>query len=188
MQKRAQSEGRRLKLFTCSLSDFFHRKADDWRPEAWEIIRWCRDVDFLVLTKRAHRIRECLPADWGNGYPNVWLGVSIGIMATAHRADKLRGIPAVIRFISAEPLLESIADALDLSGIHWLIAGGESGPRYRPMQLKWADELRDKCEKTSTVFFFKQIAATQSEQGEDALGKKYHNWPELQLLQIQEVN
>ena len=177
MQKRAIAEGRRLKLFTCSLSDFFHRKADPWRAEAWKIIARCPNVDFLVLTKRANRIAQCLPADWGQGYPNVWLGVSIGMMKTAWRADRLRQIPAVVRFISAEPLLESLAN-LNLDGIDWLIAGGESGPNYRPMDLHWAEELRQKCADSGTVFFFKQIAALRAGQGEDALGAVYHNWPE----------
>ena len=118
--------GRPYRFFTCSLFDFFHRKADEWRPNAWNVISQCPDVDFLVLTKRAHRIAECLPPDWGSGWPNVWLGVSVGRMSAAHRIDKLRQIPACIRFISAEPLLESLAE-LNLDGIHWLIAGGGIG-------------------------------------------------------------
>ncbi len=178
MQKRAETEGKRLKLFTCSLSDFFHRKADQWRPDAWQVIQQCPDVDFLVLTKRANRIAQCLPPDWGQGYPNVWLGVSIGIMKTAWRADRLRQIPAAVRFISAEPLLESLAD-LNLDGIHWLIAGGESGPSHRLMKLRWAEELRKKCQASGITFFFKQVSAPLSGEGEKALGKMYHEWPKL---------
>ena len=174
--------GRRYRFFTCSLSDFFHRKADKWRPEAWEIIRRCPDVDFLILTKRAHRIAECLPADWGTGYPNVWLGVSIGMMETAHRADKLRKIPAVVRFISAEPLLGSLA-GLNLDEIHWLIAGGESGDSYRYMKTGWADELRRKCESSGVAFFFKQGSGLHSGEEEDLLGGRiYQNWP-IQIKQ-----
>jgi len=168
--------GRHYRMFTCSLSDFFHEDADAWRPEAWEIIRRCPDVDFLVLTKRAERIAECLPPDWGQGYPNVWLGVSIGVMKTADRADKLRAIPAVVRFISAEPLLESLA-GLNLDGIHWLIAGGESGKNYRYMDTDWAEELRRKCESSGGTFFFKHGSGPQSGKDEYLLGRSYHNWP-----------
>jgi protein gp37 len=178
-----KEHGRRYRMFTCSLSDFFHRKADQWRTDAWKVIRECPDVDFLILTKRAHRIVNCLPPDWGNGYLNVWLGVSIGMMKTTHRADKLRHIPAFVRFISAEPLLESL-ESLNLQGIHWLIAGGESGPNCRPMKLRWAEQLKKKCKASGTVFFFKQVSAPRSGKGEKALGKVYHDWPEPQLVQI----
>jgi protein gp37 len=164
MQRKAEAERKRCKLFTCSLSDFFHRGADEWRQEAWDIIKQCPDVDFLVLTKRAHRIAACLPRDWGEGWANVWLGVSVGRISTAHRIDKLRKIPACIRFISAEPLLESLS-AISLTDIHWVIVGGESGYHHRPMELDWAHELREKCEKSGTVFYFKQISATMSSQG-----------------------
>lgn len=186
MQREASAfhkeHGRRYRMFTCSLSDFFHRKADQWRAEARQVIRDCPDVDFLILTKRAHRIAACLPDDWGAGYPNVWLGVSIGMMQTAHRADKLRKIPATIRFISAEPLLESLAH-LNLDGIQWVIAGGESGEGYRPMKLQWAEELRKKCDASGTVFFFKQVSAPLSGKGEKALGRIYHDWPTAKLVE-----
>jgi protein gp37 len=176
MQEKAVRDGRRYKLFTCSLSDWFHRGADAWRPEAWKIVRECPDVDFLVLTKRAHRIAANLPSDWGSGYPNVWLGVSVGRMNSAHRVDKLRRIPARIRFISAEPLLESLA-GLDITNIDWLIAGGESGSGFRHMDPAWADELRKKCQTAGTAFFFKQASGFRSGMQEDLLGQIHHNWP-----------
>jgi protein gp37 len=105
------------------------------------------------------------------------------MMKTAHRADKLRHIPAAVRFICAEPLLESL-ESLNLRGIHWLIAGGESGPNYRPMKLRWAEQLKKKCEASGTVFFFKQVSAPRSGEGEKAFGKVYHDWPEPKLVQI----
>jgi protein gp37 len=176
MQKKSVAEKKRYRIFTCSLSDWFHREADDWRSEAWHIIRDCPNVDFLILTKRAHRIKECLPSDWGNGWPNVWLGVSVGRKNSIHRIEKLRHIPAKIRFISAELLLESLGE-IDLSGIHWLIAGGESGDNYRRMQKIWAQELKDKCEAANIPFFFKQGSAFQSGRHEDLLGRVYKSWP-----------
>jgi protein gp37 len=86
---------------------------------------------------------------------NVWMGVSIESNKYVFRAEHLRNVPAAVRFISAEPLLGSLTD-LSLSGIDWLIAGGESGNGARPMHPNWARELRDQCNKEGTAFFFKQ--------------------------------
>src|SRR5262249_19760150 len=113
--REAQTQGRPAKVFTCSLSDFFHEGADGWRAEAWAVRRACPHLRFQVLTKRPVRIPEHLLADWGDGYPNVWLGVSIGTNDQVWRADVLRPIPARVRFISAEPLLGPLPD-LDLDG------------------------------------------------------------------------
>lgn len=144
-------------VFTCSWSDWFHEDADPWRDEAWAIIRETAALHtFQILTKRPERILERLPEDWGDGYPNVWLGVSIENRRFVDRADILRETPAALRFISAEPLLgplapgpgETVHDGLltlDLVGIDWLIVGGESGPKARPMNLGWARDLRDAC-------------------------------------------
>ncbi|MFL5313065.1 MAG: DUF5131 family protein [Myxococcales bacterium] len=104
-------------VFTCSWSDWFHVNADDWRDEAWDIIRRSPQHTFQILTKRPGRIHHCLPADWGDGYPNVWLGVSVESAAFVSRVDVLRGIPAALRFISAEPLLGSLfPSGLPLAG------------------------------------------------------------------------
>jgi protein gp37 len=176
-QRAAVKAGKRIKLFTCSLSDFFHEGADQWRAEAWDVIRKCPDVDFLVLTKRAERMERHLPADWGEGYKNVWLGVSVGVNKTIWRADYLRKVPAIVHFISAEPLLESIASDLDLTNIQWLIAGGESGEVHRRMKREWADELRLKCEAANVTFFFKQSSGYLSGEQPDLLGKLYQIWP-----------
>ena len=105
------------------------------------------------------------------------VGVSIGVMKSAWRADYLRKIPSVVRFVSAEPLLEPLSD-LDLTGIHWLIAGGESGEGHRKMEKSWAEELRLKCEASGTIFFFKQDSGSRSGMRADLLGKIHHNWPQ----------
>jgi protein gp37 len=100
------------RVFTCSWSDWFIREADPWRPEAWDIIRRTPHLTYQILTKRPARIPRCLPPDWGNGYPNVWLGVSVEDQATADaRIPQLLDTPARVRFLSCEPLL----DAVDLS-------------------------------------------------------------------------
>jgi protein gp37 len=106
-RKRAEciaDHGRHL-VFTCSWSDWFHADADPWRDDAWDVIRRTPDSVFQILTSRPERIREHLPADWGDGWPNVWLGVTIGTRKFVDRADMLRAVPAAVRFISAEPLL-----------------------------------------------------------------------------------
>jgi protein gp37 len=97
-------KGRHL-VFTCSWSDWFHPKADAWRDEAWRIIRETPESTYQILTKRPRLIPTRLPTDWGDGYPNVWLGVSIETRKWVYRADLLRAVPAAVRFISAEPLL-----------------------------------------------------------------------------------
>jgi protein gp37 len=152
-------------VFTCSWSDWFHEGADPWRDEAWEVIRQTPQLTYQILTKRPELIAERLPDDWNDGWPNVWFGVSIENSRFTWRAEALREVPAKLRFVSAEPLLGSLFESggkksqLDLDGIAWLIAGGESGPRARPLDLTWARELADACDHTSTAFFMKQLGS-----------------------------
>ncbi len=96
------------KVFVCSWSDFFHPLADQWRADAWAIIKQRPDVVFIIVTKRTHRIEECLPPDWGEGYPNVWLVVSVENNEMRPRVHKLQQIPAKVRGISYEPALEYV--------------------------------------------------------------------------------
>jgi len=141
------------------------------------VVRACPHLDFQILTKRPDRITDHLPADWGPaGYPNVWLGVSIENNRYVNRANMLRHIPAVVRFISAEPLLGPLPD-LDLSRIDWLIVGGESGPGYRPMDLAWVRELQQRAKGTRTAFFFKQSAAPRTEMGIELDGRIQRDYP-----------
>jgi protein gp37 len=119
--------GHAIRGFTCSISDFFHAKADAWRNDAWWIIRNTPHIAWLVLTKRPSRIEKHLPADWGAGYQNVWLGVSTGCKRTLVNMDVLREIPCALRWVSSEPLLEDIADDINLKGFGWVVTGGESG-------------------------------------------------------------
>jgi protein gp37 len=188
-----------LRIFTNSLSDFFHTGADEWRPAAWEIIRRTPHLVYLILTKRPELISKRLPPDWGEGWQNVWLGVSSGCKRTLNKMDALRKIivhPKALRFLSAEPLLEDIADKIDLTGFGWVIVGGESGsgPQYiwnpkanwrrefgingrRELSLEWAKRLRAICQDAKVPFFFKQVSAFRSGEGTDALGRVYHEVP-----------
>jgi protein gp37 len=167
---------RRVRVFCASLTDFFLREADGWRSEAWEVIRQNQNLDFLILTKRPSLIEKRLPADWGSGYPNVWLGTTCGVRSSYPRVDVLRTIPARVRFISAEPLLESLSD-INLSGIHWLIAGGESGPKFRPMEESWAVELRDLCRIMKVAFHFKQHSGFRPATNPRLDGRQHHESP-----------
>jgi protein gp37 len=146
-------------IFTCSWSDWFHIDADAWRDEAWQIIKDTPRHTYQILTKRPGRIARHLPADWGEGYPNVWMGTSVESQQTAHRVEVLAEIPAVVRFISAEPLLGPLTfgNTLRSSGIHWLIAGGESGGQCRPCDEQWLRYLRNECADAGVAFFLKQL-------------------------------
>lgn len=171
-------------VFTCSWSDWFVEEADAWREDAWAIIRKTPHLTYQILTKRPERIAGHLPADWGEGYSNVWLGTSVESQKYAdERIPALLSVPAKIRFLSCEPLLgpldltgKTIEDvwidpgyaALD-SGlgeviredgwpIHWIITGGESGAKdkIRPADLAWFRSIRDQCQAAGIAYFHKQ--------------------------------
>lgn len=148
-------------IFTCSWSDWFIEEADGWRQEAWGIIKQTPHHTYQILTKRADRIADNLPGDWGMGYDNVWLGTSVENADYKHRIDALRDVPAKVRFLSVEPMLGPLGD-IDLTGIHWVIVGGESGypGQHRPMELDWARGVRDQCIKAGVAFFLKQLGGT----------------------------
>lgn len=174
-QREAAAAGRTDLVFTCSWSDWFIRDADAWRPEAWEIIKRCPNLVFQILTKRHGRIAKGLPADWGTGYPNVWLGVSAEDQATWDaRTRELREVPARVRFVSVEPMLGAIDPTMRAGehlppcpqsehnrgtwaslpcdcwphrlGIGWVILGGESGGREaRPTDPAWVRTFLAAC-------------------------------------------
>jgi protein gp37 len=154
------------RVFTCSWSDWFIPSADRWRDEAWEVVRRSPHLTFQILTKRPELVADRLPAGWGAGWPNVWLGTSIENRRFVDRADVLRAIPAAIRFISAEPLLGPL-DGLSLEGIGWVIAGGESGARCRSCDPVWLRSLRDRCLAAGVPFFLKQLGGWPDKRGRD---------------------
>lgn len=164
--KSAKKDGVIRRVFCASLCDIFedHPTANATRPRVWDLIASCQHLHFQLLTKRPERIAQCLPQSWGDGWGNVWLGTSIEDMRVAHRADCLRSIPAIVRFISYEPAIGNL-DALDITGIDWVIYGGESGPGHRPEDKNWARVMRDKCAANGTSFFHKQSAGYKTEMG-----------------------
>lgn len=140
-------------VFVNSMSDLFHARVPvAFIRRVFDVMERTPQHTYQLLTKRPirlARIAESLP--WPS---NVWMGVSIEEQREAWRADRLREVPAAVRFISAEPLLGPIS--LELDGIDWLIAGGESGPRHRPVDAAWVRDLRDQCNAAGVAFFFKQ--------------------------------
>lgn len=170
------------RVFTCSWSDWFIEEADEWRDEAWEIVRQTPHLDYQILTKRPENIRDRLPADWGRGWSNVWLGISAEDQMNANaRIPILLRIPAEVHFISAEPLLGPIqlskfwvntASKLISPPIEWVIVGGESGPGCRPMKSRWARSLLDQCQQGGVAFFMKQMGGYPDKRG------KLYQFPE----------
>ena len=141
-------------IFVNSMSDLFHEDISKKDILAiFDTMNKAKHHTFQVLTKRSKRLLELSEnIKWTN---NIWMGVSIENKATISRAEDLKQTGAQIKFISAEPLLESISE-IDLNKIDWLIVGGESGPQCRPMAEAWVLELRDLAKQTNTPFFFKQ--------------------------------
>lgn len=146
-------------VFVNSWSDFFIEEADEWRDEAWDIIRQTPHLTYQILTKRPENIWDRLPNDWVY-FENVWLGVSIETQGHTSRGFMLANIPARMRFISAEPLIEKVDLfwLLATQKFHWVIVGGESGPNSRPLDLEWARNIRDDCARDDGIaFFMKQL-------------------------------
>jgi protein gp37 len=186
------------RVFTCSMSDFFLEEADFWREDAWDVIRRTPRLTWLILTKRPERILQCLPKDWGKGWDNVWLGVSVGVQASFERAKILSDIPAKIRFISAEPLLEELDFLIDHNGkplmtnFQWIILGGESGNEtgpygYRPSKIEWYERaIKDLKGNFDIAIFVKQLGCHLRNEMDL---KHYHGgdpeeWPEhLRILE-----
>ncbi len=147
------------RIFVNSISDTFHeRLADAAIDRVFGVMLAAPWHTYLVLTKRPERAAAYYQARPAlHDLPQLWLGTSVESAAVAHRIDTLRAIPAAVRFLSLEPLIGELG-AIDLSGIHWVIVGGESGPGARPMHPDWARSLRDQAKAQGVAFFMKQMA------------------------------
>ncbi len=162
-------------IFVNSMSDLFHEAIPlSFIQSVFATMESAEHHVFQILTKRHARLADIASAlPWPQ---NVWMGVSIENKRWAERADYLRCVPAAVRFISAEPLLGPLRN-LDLDGIDWLIAGGESGPRHRRVDPAWVRELRDRCQHEGVSFFFKQWGGRTSKAGGRLLDDR--EWSEL---------
>lgn len=173
------------RVFTCSWSDFFHPDADEWRDEAWDIIRDTPHLNYLILTKRPELIQSRLPADWHHDiFGHVWLGVSIENQAVLdERMEIMIQIPLTRLFVSAEPLLEYVDFRAWYKYIDWMIVGGESGEGARDMPMGAAARIIDECRYREIPVFFKQWGARKrnldkSWGGNLYMGEKVEEWPE----------
>lgn len=168
------------KIFTCSWSDFFHEKADRWRDDAWRVIDQTGRHTYQVLTKRPERMVGRTPVHVGVLY-NTWLGVSVENKYFYSRIDALRKISAPVYFLSIEPLLGPMPD-LPLDGMSWVIVGGESGTDFRPLNLDWVRQIRDRCVERNIPFFFKQKSAFIPKQLDRLLdGREWNQFPGVSL-------
>jgi protein gp37 len=151
------------RIFVNSMSDLFHEDVPETFIHAvFDVMARASWHQFQVLTKRHDRLGHIgATLTWP---PNVWMGVSIENRRFVNRADALRMIQPSVRFVSAEPLLGPL-DELDLEGIDWVIAGGESGYRHRPVKAEWITQLRDRCRALGIAFFFKQWGGRTSKAG-----------------------
>ena len=163
-------------VFVNSMSDLFHPEVPlGFIQRVFRVMTETPQHTYQILTKRSKRLALLgSRLDWPR---NVWMGVSVETSRYVFRIDHLRTVPAEVRFISAEPLLGPLGD-LDLSGIHWLIAGGESGPNARPVDEAWVLDLRDQCATAKVAFFFKQWGGFTSKSGGRILdGRLYDQMP-----------
>jgi protein gp37 len=177
-------------VFVESLGDFFDNEVpEEWRAEAWALMRECRNLTFILVTKRIGNVPAMLPDDWGEGWPHVWLLITVCNQEEADRdIPKLLQTPAQVRGLSMEPLLGPVSligsyprkdggrmdflrgidtgVCIHLPGkLDWVIVGGESGSKARLMPADWVRQVRDQCEATETAFFFKQWSSADCGKG-----------------------
>jgi protein gp37 len=170
------------RIFVNSMSDLFHKSIDkifiDRVFDTMEHATWHK---FQVLTKRSSRMRTYLCERYSQKLPpaHIWFGVSIEDALAKSRIEHLRSSPAVVRFLSIEPLIDRIG-RLDLKNVHWVIVGGESGPNARPIETEWIREVRDQCVADGVAFFFKQWGGLRPKSGGRELdGLEWNEFPAM---------
>jgi protein gp37 len=176
------------KIFVNSMSDLFHQDVpDDYIAAVAGVMTTARWHTYQVLTKRAERMRDSLRSTLASAaeQEHIWWGVSVENRKHGlPRIDCLREAPAKVRFLSVEPLLEDLG-RLDLSGIHWVIVGGESGNGARPLEESWVISIRDQCAKAGVRFFFKQWGGVRkSRAGRHLAGRTYDEIPDRLELPV----
>jgi protein gp37 len=169
-------------IFVNSMSDLFHKAIPtsfiDRIFDTMEAANW---HTYQVLTKRSPRLRDYMNGRYADRSPpaHIWVGVSVEDQKGAARVAHLRAAKSAVRFLSVEPLIGSVGP-IDLKDIHWVIAGGESGPNARVMRIEWAREIRDACREQRVPFFFKQWGGFRPKSGGRELdGREWSEWPRL---------
>ncbi|WP_276964861.1 phage Gp37/Gp68 family protein [Bacteroides graminisolvens] len=174
-------------IFVCSMSDLFHENVPfSFIDKVVETIKSTPQHNYQILTKRANRMAEYFSDK--NIPKNAWLGVTVDIASSKSRIDFLRNLNAPIKFLSCEPLLEDLGD-MNLDGIDWVIVGGESGAKARPMKEEWVQSIKVQTEKQGSAFFFKQwgtwgsdgIKRNKKANGKLINGKVYQAMPTLNI-------
>ncbi|MDR1821728.1 MAG: phage Gp37/Gp68 family protein [Oscillospiraceae bacterium] len=147
-------------LATCFATDFFLPEADEWRKEAWRIIKQRPDIDFLILTKRIDRFLVALPSDWNDGYDNVYIGCTVENQELAnYRLPLFLSYPIKRRFIACSPLLEAIDISPYLHGIEHVTVAGETGREAREFNYEWVLDIREQCVTANVTFWFKSTGS-----------------------------
>ena len=164
------------------MSDLFHDDVPvEFIARVWGVMKDTPRHTYQILTKRPERMAQVLTKPPFEVLPNVWLGASVEDDRVLYRLDAIRQVPAVIRFVSLEPLIGSVSQG-DLTGIHWAIVGGESGPRAREMKPEWVDEIEAMCRSSGTAFFFKQWGGKNKKAAGRLLrGRTYDELPALRM-------
>lgn len=165
-------------VFVNSMSDLFHARVPlDFIRDVFDVCRATPQHTYQVLTKRSIRMRRLADKlDWPD---NLWMGVSVENAVALPRVDHLREVPVAVRFLSCEPLLGPL-DGIDLTGVGWVIAGGESGPGCRPMHGAWVRGIRDACSAADVSFFFKQWGGrTPRTAGRELDGRLWNDLPTM---------
>ena len=171
-------------VYTCFTSDFFLEEADAWRDECWKMMKRRIDLDFLIITKRIHRFSECIPSDWGEGYPNVTICCTVENDEMAHfRLPIYKEAKIKHKVIICEPLLSKIdlSPYLD-NTIEEVLVGGESGNEARVCDYDWVLDIRDQCIRAGVPFSFRQTGARLQKDG-----KIYHIRRDIQHIQAKKA-
>jgi protein gp37 len=199
--RHAATSGHPHRVFCASMADWCDlRVPDEWRSDLWDLIRATPHLTWQLLTKRAPNLGRCLPGDWGDGYKNVWLGITVVNQEEAARdIPRLLGVPAKVRWLSLEPLLGPVdlSPWLDLywyddgdvstwgwrnserpeTGLAWVVVGGESGTTPRMMEPNWVEEVYAQCRAAGLPFFFKQWGGRTDKGGCLLDGVEVKQWP-----------
>ncbi|MGM9941697.1 MAG: DUF5131 family protein [Bulleidia sp.] len=144
-------------VYVCFRSDFLLEQADEWREACWDMIRERRDLHFLFLTKRIERFMDCIPDDWGTGYPNVTVGVSVENQKRAdERLSILNTLPIVHKNVILQPMISAVDLTGYLNGVELVMVGGESDRQARPLYYEWVLDVRRQCVENGVAFCFRQ--------------------------------
>lgn len=171
-------------ISVCEWSDFFIKEANAWRDEAWAIMKENDHLVFQICTRRPIALQHHLPDDWGDGYPNVWIGVSVFDNKSAKQnIPYLTEIEAVVKFVNVEPILGpvNLSPWTSEGHLNWVVCGGETGPTARLPQRQWIRNVLVNCLHDDVPFFFKGYGGNElidgAYGGDKINGEQFHEYP-----------